>query len=345
KLFKTFLKFNPFLNAHKSLKNIIKNEKLLKTLEFDFLFLGTDPKKAPAVYGIINYFLFKQGVFYPEGGIYKIIESMIRIGKKLNIEFYNNSPVSEIIIKNYKAIGVKLKNGEIIEGNYIISNADLFHTETKLIKEIKYQTYNENYWKKIKIAPSGFIIYLGLNQKIQEFEHHNFYFSKDWDLNFKQIFNYNDLPNDPSFYVCMPSKTDSTISPQNKDQLFILIPISVGNYLNQKNKNEFKEKIYKTIENKMIGKNLTKMIEFEKIYSIDDFKKDYNALEGTALGIIHDLKQTLFRPKNQSKKVKNLYYVGGYVNPGIGMPMVLASAQIVYKKILNIKRKGPLTSI
>lgn len=344
-LFKTFLKFNPFIIADKYLRKLFKNEKLLKILEFDFLFLGTDPKMAPSVYGIINYFLFKQGVFYPQGGIYKIVESFLKIGKKLGVEYYNNSSVSEILIKNNQAFGVKLEDNKIYEADYIISNADLYHTEINLIKDKKYRTYNEDYWKKIKIAPSGFIFYLGLNQKIKDFEHHNFYFSKDWNLNFKQIFNYNDLPDDSSFYICMPSKTDKSISPSNKDQLFILVPISSGNYLNDRNKELFKNKIYNIIEQKMNIKDFRKIIEFERIYSIDEFKKDYNALEGTALGIIHNLKQTLFRPKNQSRKVKNLYYVGGFVNPGIGMPMVLASAQIVYKKILNIKEFGPLKSL
>lgn len=344
-LFKKFFKFNPFISADKYLRKLFKDEKLLKILEFDFLFLGTPPKKAPSVYGIINYFLLKQGVFYPQGGIYKIVESFLKIGRKLGIEYYNNSKVLEILIKNNQAWGIKLVNDKIFEADYIVSNADLYHTEINLIKNKKYRTYDEDYWKKIKIAPSAFILYLGLNQKIKDFEHHNFYFSKDWDLNFKQIFDYNNLPDDPSFYICMPSKTDNLISPKDKDQLFILVPISSGNYLNDQNKGLFKNKIYEIIEQKMNIKGFKKMIEFERIYSIEDFKKDYNALEGTALGIIHDLRQTLFRPKNQSKKVKNLYYVGGFVNPGIGMPMVIASAQIVYKKILNIKDNGPLKSL
>lgn len=338
-LLREFFKFNPFLSADKYLRKILKNEKLLKILEFDFLFLGTDPKIAPSVYGIINYFLFKQGIFYPKGGIYKIVESFLKIGQKLGIEYYNNLEVLEILIKNNKAFGIKLINNKIFEADYIISNADLYHTEINLIKNKKYRTYDKDYWDKIKIAPSGFILYLGLNQKIKDFEHHNFYFSKDWDLNFKQIFNYNNLPDDPSFYICMPSKNDNLISPQNKDQLFILVPISGGNYLNSQDKECFKNKIYEIIEQKMNIKDFKKMIEFERIYSIDDFKKDYNALEGTALGIIHNLKQTLFRPKNKSKKIKNLYYVGSYVNPGIGMPMVVASAIITYKKILNDIKK------
>jgi phytoene desaturase len=344
KLFKVFLNSNPFVSADKYLKKIFKSEKLLKILEFGFLFLGTDPKKTPSVYGIINYFLFKRGVFYPQGGIYKITESILKILEQNGAKLYNNNPVKKILIKNNKAIGVILENGEKINADYVISNADLYHTQMNLL-DPENRDYNEDYFKKINLAPSGFIIYLGLKEKINQFVHHNFYFSKNWDLNFKQIFNYNSLPNDPSFYICSASKTDNSISSLNKDQLFILVPISSGEYLNEENKNLFKEKIYKKIEEGFKIKNFKSLIEFERIYTSFDFKKDYNAYKGTALGITHNLKQTLFRPNIKSKKNENLYYVGQYVYPGIGLPMVLTSGQIVYKKILNIKNTGPILKI
>lgn len=177
KLFKAFLNSNPFISADKYLKKIFKSDKLLKILEFDFLFLGTDPKKTPSVYGIINYFLFKKGVFYPQGGIYKITESILKILKQNGAKLYNNTPVKKILIKNNKAIGVELESGEKINADYIISNADFYHTQINLL-DPENRDYNKDYFKKIDIAPSGFIFYLGLKEKINQFIHHNFYFSK-----------------------------------------------------------------------------------------------------------------------------------------------------------------------
>ncbi|MGC8776076.1 MAG: phytoene desaturase family protein, partial [Minisyncoccia bacterium] len=344
KLFNIFLESNPFISADKYLKKQFKNKKLLKILEFDFLFLGTDPKKTPSVYGIINYFLFKKGVFYPQGGIYKIVESLLKIFKENGGKAYNNTPIKKIVVENKKVKGVVLENNDFINADIIISNTDLYHAQINLLDE-KNRDYNEKYFKNIKLAPSAFILYVGLNTKLNQFLHHNFYFSEDWDLNFKQIFDYNNLPDDPSFYICSASKTDSYTSPSNKDQLFILVPIAPGEYLNQKLIEDFKEKIYKKIEKTFKIKNIKNLIEFEKVYTNFDFKKDYNAFQGTALGMIHNLKQTIFRPKIKSKKNKNLYYVGQYVYPGIGVPMVLISGQIVYKKILNIKSPGPILNL
>jgi phytoene desaturase len=93
--------------------------------------------------------------------------------------------------------------------------------------------------------------------------------------------------------------------------------------------------IYEKIEEKFDIPNFKEIIEIERFFLPDDFINKYNSFSGTALGPLHDLRQTLFRPKNKSKNIKNLYYVGSYVNPGIGMPMVIASAMVTYNKIIK----------
>ena len=328
-------KINPFENIDKYLRKKFENIKIIKSLEFNSLFLGTNPKNSPSIFGMINYFMFNKGVYYPPGGIYKIIEKIIEINKNLGVNFFVNKEVKKIIIENKKAKGIVLENGDYVEADLIISNVDLQYTEMKLIDENKYRTYDENFWRKIKLSPSAFIIFLGLKKKIENITHHNFYFCDDWDTNFKQIFNYNKLPDNPSFYISSTSIIENSVAPQGNEQFFILIPISAGLKINEKDKSDFKNKIYKIIEEKMEISNFKNLIDFEKIFEVNDFINYYNSFQGNALGPIHNLKQTIFRPKNKSKKIDNLYYVGAYVNPGIGMPMVIASAIITYKKILN----------
>lgn len=334
-LVKLMAKTNPFKNLDSGIKKIFNNEKIIKTLEFSSLFLGTDPKESLFIFGLINYFLFKRGVYYPKGGIYKIVEKIVDINNNLGVNMYTNKNVKEIIIENGRANGVILDDGEYLRSDLVISNADLYHTEMKLITNKKYRSYNDQFWKKIKIAPSAFIIYLGLNEKIDNLAHHNFYFCDDWNLNFKEIFNHNNLPTNPSFYISVASKTDDMIVPKGKEQFFILVPISAGLKITENDKYLFRDKIYKKIEEKFNISKLESLIELEKFFILDDFISLYNSFQGTALGPIHNIYQTLFRPKNKSKKVNNLYYVGSYVQPGIGMPMVIASAIITYKRILK----------
>ncbi|MCS7200813.1 MAG: phytoene desaturase family protein [Patescibacteria group bacterium] len=334
KLFKLITKFNPFQSLDSYLRKYFKSEKIIKILEFNSLFLGTSPQSTPAIFGMINYFLFKKGVYYPLGGIYQIVENLFKLGQELGVNMFVNSSVEQILIKNNKAFGILLSNGATFDFDLIVSNADLYHTEMELIQEDRYRSYKQEFWQRLKLSPSAFILYLGLRKEIQNITHHNFYFCDDWQKNFKQIFDYDRLPENPSFYVAVASKVDKDIVPMGHEQFFVLVPIAPNLKIDNEERSYFKEKIYRLIEDKMKIKGFKNLIDFEKIFTPDDFRSYYNAFRGTALGPIHTLHQTLFRPKNKSSKINNLYYVGSYVNPGIGMPMVIASAIITYKKIL-----------
>lgn len=327
---------HPFENLDKFLRKNFKNEKIIKALEFNSLFLGTNPKKIPAILSMINFFIFKKGVFYINGGIYELVKKLNELNYELGTKIFTKMEVIEIKVnKNGVAEGIVLKDGTYFKGDLVISNADLYHTETTLIKESKYRSYDKNYWQKVSLAPSALIIFLGLNKKVDNISHHNFYFCNDWNLNFKQIFNYNDLPSNPSFYVSSPSQIDDSVAPKNKDLFFILVPVSSGLKLSNDQITNFKKMIYEKIEEKFDIPNFKEIIEIERFFLPDDFINKYNSFSGTALGPLHDLRQTLFRPKNKSKNIKNLYYVGSYVNPGIGMPMVIASAMVTYNKIIK----------
>ncbi|MCS7183936.1 MAG: phytoene desaturase family protein [Patescibacteria group bacterium] len=328
-----FSKSNPFSSLDKELRRKFKNEKIIKLLEFNSLFLGTNPQESPSILSIVNFFIYKRGVYYIYGGVYKLIEKLKSYSENLGVKLFTENEVKEIVIKNGKAVGILLKDEEYIKSDIVISNADLYHTEINLIKNNKYRTYSEKYWDKLKLAPSAFIIYLALDKKVNNLTHHNFYFSQDWQLNFKEIFENNKLPSNPSFYFSVASKIDGSIVPEGCDQLFILVPIASNLKITEKEKMEFKEKIYGILRDKLMLGNFQNNIQLEKFFTPDDFLYKYNSFKGTALGALHNLFQTIFRPKNKSKKVKNLYYVGSYVNPGIGMPMVISSAIITYKKI------------
>ncbi|NRA92670.1 MAG: phytoene desaturase, partial [Psychroserpens sp.] len=300
------------------------------------VFLGSDPAKTPAMYNIMNAIDFNMGVYYPKGGIYEIVNSLVNIGKKHGVRYMTNAPVQKIIIENKSAKGVQLSNGKLLEADMIISNADLWFTETQLLDK-PYQTYPQRFWEKTVLSPSAFIMYLGLNRKIESLSHHNLRFGSDWKQNFKELFDYPQLPNDPSYYVCKPTETDPELSPEGTDNLFVLVPIPPGLELSETDMSSYRNKIYDLMKKDLELPNFEDYVVYERSYWSDDFKKDYNAYKGTALGIAHTLKQTVNRPLNYSKKVKNLFYVGAGTSPGIGMPICLISAELVYKRIHKIK--------
>ena len=147
-------------------------------------------------------------------------------------------------------------------------------------------------------------------------------------------------------YICCPSKTDPTVAPADKENLFVLVPVASGLEHTPESLEKYSEFVIKEISENMDVPDFADRIIYKKIYSVQDFIKDYNAFKGTALGFAHSLSQTaIFRPNNVSKKVKNLYYVGAGTNPGIGMPICMISAELVYKRIENIKDPAPLENL
>ncbi len=322
-----------------------KSEILRKVMQYQTVLLGTAPGDAPGIYSMMNYVDFVQGVWYPDGGIYKLIEAMETIARKNGVIIKTNSPVSKIVVENNIAQGVILESGDMLKADIVISNADVEHTDQKLL-DPQHRQKSPKYWDTRLMAPSAFMIYLGVDGKIPTLQHHNLIFSEKWEENFRQIFKDAEWPTNPSIYVSAPSKSDPTVAPEGKENLFVLVPIAAG----LEHTDEFLEKysdfVIEQMSEYMDIPDFAKRIEFKRIYAVNDFIKDYNSFKGTALGLAHSLSQTaIFRPNNIHKKIKNLLYVGAGTNPGIGMPICLISAELAYKRIENINTPSALTEL
>lgn len=338
-------KLSVFSKMHNFVTRFFKTRKLQQVMEYTMVFLGTSPYEAPAIYNLMSHMDFNQGVFYPQGGFYELIKALVRVAEKNGAKVRTNAAVAEIMVSNGKASGVRLENGEVVEADIVISNADYQFTETRLLPESA-QTYKKKYWDKKVLAPSAFILYLGVKEKMPQLIHHNLLFSDDWRKNFDEIYKDPKLPNEPSLYVCAPSVTDPNVAPEGKENLFVLVPIASGLDISEERKQEYADHVLERMEREMGLGGLREKIEYMRIYTVEDFLKDYNSFKGTALGLAHTIWQTaIFRPNNRSKKVSNLFYVGAGTNPGIGTQICLISAELVYKRVHGIKTAEPLTSI
>ncbi len=339
------MRLSVFKKMHSYVARFFKSPFVQKIMEYQLVFLGSSPYNTPALYNIMNHIDFSMGVFYPKGGIYGIVEALVRIGKEHGVSYRTSSEVSQIIVDNGIASGVLLKTGEKIAADIAIANSDIYHTETNLLDK-KSQQFSPRYWKQKVVAPSAFIMYIGLKDKVPSLAHHSLLFSRDWKRNFFEIFDAPQLPTDPSLYVCCPSKTDTAVAPEGMENLFVLVPIASGLQVSDTELLNYREKILDVMQDHMNIPNIRQRIQTLQMYSADNFAADYYAYRGSALGLAHTLGQTaIFRTNNVSKKVKNLYYVGAGTNPGIGMPMCLISAELAYKRIVNDKSSGPLASL
>jgi phytoene desaturase len=321
-------------------------DEVQKIMEYQLVFLGSSPYNTPALYNIMSHIDFNMGVWYPQGGIHQIPQTLQKIGEKHGAKYLMNSPVERILTKRGPTVrGVRLQNGEEIEADIVVSNASIYHTDSKLLPK-PLRTFSEKYWEKRTLAPSALILYLGIEGKIDNLVHHNLLFSEDWKKNFGEIFDDPQWPTDPSLYVCAPSKTDPSVAPEGCENLFILVPIAAGLDYTPEELEQHAEKTLQTVEEEMQIPSLRQRILYKRLFSVKDFRHRYNTQDGTALGLAHTMNQTaILRPNNKSKKVKNLFYAGANTNPGIGMPICLISAELAYKRIIGDKSAEHLSEL
>jgi phytoene desaturase len=327
------LKLDVFSSMSKYVGKYFTSDKARKILQYTLVFLGGSPSNTPAIYSLMSHVDLTLGVWYPTGGMNAVARGLEQLGKQQGVEFRYNAPVAAIS-ETVDGMNVELEDGEVIKSDLVISNADYHHTEMHLLAQ-RDRSYSENYWKRRVVAPSGFILYLGVNKKLPSLKHHTLFFENNWEEHFEQIFKDPQWPESPSYYICNPSKTDSGVAPAGKENLFVLVPVAAGLQDSNDFREEYAQRILKHIE-EVIGEKFIDDIEVQRIFSHRDFSQLYNAFKGTALGLSHTLSQTaLFRPAMHSKKLDNLFYVGQYTHPGVGVPMALISAQIVAQKIIN----------
>jgi phytoene desaturase len=322
----------------------VKDLRLKQVLEYPMVFLGTSPFSAPAIYSLMSALDFEEGVFYPEGGMYKIIEALFNIGKSLGVSFHFNQDVNAIDIKNGVANGIKLKSGKKIAADIVISNSDIYHTD-KFLTEEKYRSYSDKYWDKLDPSPSALLMYIGVKGKIKEFEHHNLIFVDEWKKNFDDIHKNKKAPEKASIYISMASKSDPYISPKSAENVFVLVPLPADLKLSKTETEQLGKHYLKQIKN-MTRVDLLESQDYISYFGPNDFATKFYSWKSSMLGPSHILKQSaMFRTPNKSKKVKNLYYVGAGVTPGIGLPMCLISAELIYKRLAGDKRGGKVSKL
>jgi phytoene desaturase len=314
-------------------KRFISNPDLRKILEYTIVFLGGTPYESPAMYALMSHVDFNLGVFYPMKGMGELARAFQRLCLEQGVKFRFDEDVTGIDVEDGKVKGVKTTKGKISAGK-VIANSDYPHTEMDLLEK-KYRSYPESYWSKKAIAPSSILMYLGFDRPIKNLLHHNLYLSKDWDPHFETIIKRPSWPQNPSYYICCPSKTDPTVAPKGSENIFILIPVAAGLDDTDSVRERYFEWVLSHMEG-LTGERLREHLVVKRLFSHRDFSSYYNSYKGTALGLAHTLRQTaVFRPAQRSKKVEGLYYSGQYTHPGIGVPMVIIAAQILAKDVVE----------
>jgi phytoene desaturase len=258
--------------------------------------------------------------------MHAVAQAMHAVNEKAGVVSRFNTAVEQVLVENGRAVGVRTATGDL-HADAVVMNADYQWAETNLLAK-EHQTYKAPYWKKRTVAPSGFILYLGLKKKITGLKHHTLFFDNDWERHFDDIFEKPAWPEHPSYYICAPSKTDPGVAPRGCENLFVLVPVAADLVDDDTIREQYAEKILSHLET-ITGESIKDAIIVKRAFTHRDFRELFNAYKGTALGLAHTLFQSaLFRPAPRSKKVRGLIYAGQYTHPGIGVPMCIISGEL-----------------
>ncbi len=322
-----------FKSMHSHIRKYFKNEKIIKLLEFPILFLGATPKNTPALYSLMNFADIKLGTWFPEGGMYKIVEAMVELAKEKGVKFYTSEEVKKFSYVN-KKISHVITTKKTYDADYVVCSGDYQHFDQNVLDK-KYKNYSASYWDKRTLAPSSLLFYIGLDKKLKNISHHCLFFDKDFEKHAEEIYSTPRWPSEPLFYASFTSDSDETVAPKNHENMFLLIPIAPDLEDNRIIRERYFDLIISRLE-KLTHQNIKDHIVYKKSYGIRDFKKDYHSFKGNAYGLANTLFQTaILKPSIKNKKLDNLYFCGQLTVPGPGVPPSLISGNVVAKELLD----------
>lgn len=290
---------------------------------------GSSPFKTPGMMTLIQHLEQEYGTFVSEKGMINISKSIFDLAKRNGVKFEFNKLVNEIVVKNNKVVGVKVNN-TVIESDFVVSNMDIVPTYKKLLKK----SYQPKKVLNQERSSSALIFYWGIKKTFKNLELHNILFSNNYKKEFDSIFELGTISDDPTVYINITSKDVVSDAPKESENWFVMInsPNDTGQDWNEIIKTVRKNTINKI--NRTLNIDIESFIEFEKVFSPKTIEKNTQSYLGSLYGSSSNNKMSAFlRHPNFSKHIQNLYFCGGSVHPGGGIPLCLLSAKIVSELI------------
>ncbi len=318
-------KLSLFSSMHEDNSRILQHSKLVQLFDRYATYNGSDPYRAPGILNIIPHLEHNIGTFLPEKGMHQITLSLVALARELGVEFNFNQQVEEILVRNKKAYGVVTHKG-IIEADLVVSNMDVTPTYRKLLPNEKppERTLSQ------ERSSSALIFYWGVKSTFSELGPHNIFFSEDYKKEFEELFSGLTPPTDPTIYVHITSRDIPGDAPQGCENWFVMINAPAHKDHNWEELIPlYRKKIFEKI-NRILNTNLEVLIENEGTLTPQDIQIKTSSLGGSLYGTSSNSRFAAFlRHANNSSKIKDLYFCGGSVHPGGGIPLCLLSAKIV----------------
>ena len=305
-------------------KRQLQHPKLVQLFDRFATYNGSNPYQAPGVLTVIPTFEHLFGTFLPKGGMFDITSSLVALAKRQGVRFQFNSHVSNVLHSGDKVTAIELKSGEAQQADLIVNNSDVHFFYKNLIQDVKLPKRTLAQER----STSAIIFYWGVRGDFDELGLHNIFFSNDYKAEFEALQS-GSIADDFTVYVNITSKYIEGESPKGTENWFVMVnaPYDRGQDW-QKEIRRIRERTIAKLSD-IMTKDLRSAIETERTWTPPGIQEDTGSYLGALYGTSSNSKfAAFFRHRNESKQFKNLFFVGGSVHPGGGVPLALLSAKI-----------------
>jgi phytoene desaturase len=314
-----------FSRLHTDNVRQLGDPKLVQLFDRYATYNGSDPYQAPAVLQSIPHLEFGQGAWFPEGGMHSITTSLVALAKRKGVEFIFEKAVDEICVEQKQITGIRCGDN-FFEADLVVCNSDIVPAYRKLlaIEKAPEKTLSQ------PRSSSALIFYWGINQQFANLNMHNIFFSNDYEEEFRLIFEGKRISSDPTVYINITSNYLPSDAPENCQNWFVMInvPGNTGQDWEQLITQARKDILAKL--SRRLGCDIAAQIQCESILDPRSIEQKTSSFQGSLYGSSSNNRYAAFlRQANRSSTIRNLYFCGGSVHPGGGIPLCLQSARIV----------------
>lgn len=328
-------RIKPLVNHYRNMAAYFETPRLKNAFTFQDLYVGLSPFAAPATFSLLPYTELAHGVWYPSGGMYNIVETLVDLARDAGAEFVFDAPVARIDTRADRARGVSLSDGSRLEADVVLANADLPYVYRQLLPD---DGTADALWRK-QFSCSAISFFWGLDKTYEALGPHTLFLADDYRANFEHIARDLSLPANPSLYVHAPSRVDPAMAPPGQDTVTAIVPVGHLSDDGGQDWEQLKARARQHVFRRLAALGITDLaehIKFEEAYTPVSWAERRNLAKGSTHGLSHTLTQMAFlRPSNRHRRYRNLYFAGASTHPGTGVPTAMVSGRLVAERIAS----------
>ncbi|MCL4267037.1 MAG: phytoene desaturase [Anaerolineae bacterium] len=325
----------PLAKHYDNMAHYFDQPRLKAAFTFQDVYMGLSPFAAPATFSMMPYTELAHGVWYPQGGMYRIVAALMELAQAAGVEFVYGTAVEQIMTQGKAVKGVVLADGRSLKADAVVANADLPYVYQNLLPP----NGMAQQLKRKRYSCSVISFFWGVDKTYPELPPHTLFLADDYRGNFDSIINDLTLPQTPSLYIHAPARLDSAMAPPGEDTITAIVPVG---HLDETGEQDWptmraqaRRAVFERLTHLGMG-DLPDHIKFEVNYTPLSWRKRYNLVKGATHGLGHNLTQLGYlRPHNRHAHYHNLYFVGASTHPGTGVPTALVSARHTAVRLLE----------